>query len=112
MTGTKATIIKYMEQIQFGLHDFLSERVGITEEVSLKEIQINEKLTEINRTVQRLQREAGNSFLPRTTLKTRNSDNGKNIVVFRCVIMNPMTNMMILREILDEQEDIYRRTFT
>jgi len=79
---------------------------------SSKEIQINERLNEINRTVQRMQREAGNSFVSRTTLKTRNSDNGKNVVVFRCVIMNPMTNMMILREILDEQEDIYRRTFT
>ncbi|MBW1814771.1 MAG: aminotransferase class V-fold PLP-dependent enzyme [Deltaproteobacteria bacterium] len=75
-------------------------------------IQINERLNEINRTVQRLQREAGNSFVSRTTLKILNGSNGINTVVLRCVIMNPMTNMMILREILDEQEDIYRRTFT
>ncbi|MBW1848246.1 MAG: aminotransferase class V-fold PLP-dependent enzyme [Deltaproteobacteria bacterium] len=79
---------------------------------SPKEIQINERLNEINRTVQRLQREAGNSFVSRTTLKILNGSNGINTVVLRCVIMNPMTNMMILREILDEQEDIYRRTFT
>jgi glutamate decarboxylase len=72
----------------------------------------NEELNEINRTVQRLQREAGNSFVSRTTLKTINGYSGKNIVVFRCVIMNPMTNINILREILDEQEDIYRRAFT
>ena len=73
---------------------------------------VNERLNEINRTVQRLQREAGNSFVSRTTLKTINGDNGKNVVVFRCVIMNPMTNMNVLREILDEQEGIYKRTFT
>lgn len=75
------------------------------------ENQINEKLNDINRTVQRLQREAGNSFVSRTTLRSRDSDNGKNLVVLRSVIMNPMTTMKILREILDEQEEIYRRHF-
>jgi len=29
-------------------------------------------------------------------------------VVLRAVIMNPMTTIEILREILDEQEEIYR----
>jgi hypothetical protein len=29
-------------------------------------------------------------------------------VVLRAVIMNPMTTIDILREILDEQEDIYK----
>jgi len=77
-----------------------------------EDIQTNERLNEINRTVQRLQREAGKSFVSRTTLKTVNGDNGKNVVVLRCVIMNPMTHMKILQEILDEQEAIYRRIFT
>jgi len=64
-----------------------------------------------NRTVQRLQREAGNSFVSRTTLKME-SHPGQDIVVLRVVIMNPMTNIEILREILDEQEKIYKTTFT
>ena len=68
---------------------------------------INEKLNDINRRIQRLQREAGNSFVSRTTLNTKGFS-GQNIVVLRAVIMNPMTTIDILREILDEQEEIYR----
>jgi putative pyridoxal-dependent aspartate 1-decarboxylase len=74
-------------------------------------IGMNEKLNEINRTVQRLQREAGNSFVSRTTLKMEDHPE-QDIVVLRVVIMNPMTNIEILREILDEQEKIYTTTFT
>jgi len=74
-------------------------------------ISINENLNEINRTVQRFQREAGNSFVSRTTLKMENHPE-QDIVVLRVVIMNPMTNIEILREILDEQENIYKSTFT
>lgn len=68
---------------------------------------INERLNEINITIQRLQRETGNSFVSRTTLKTYKG-RCESIVVLRCVIMNPMTNINILREILDEQEEFYR----
>ena len=74
-------------------------------------IGMNEKLNEINRTVQRLQREAGNSFVSRTTLKMGNHTE-QDIVVLRVVIMNPMTNIEILREILDEQGKIYKTAFT
>jgi predicted metal-binding transcription factor (methanogenesis marker protein 9) len=70
----------------------------------------NEQLNHINRTVQRFQREAGHSFVSRTTLSMGDSP-GFDVVVFRCVIMNPMTNIDILREILDEQEEIYKKTF-
>jgi glutamate decarboxylase len=76
-----------------------------------KEIRMNEKLNEINRTVQRLQREAGNSFVSRTTLKMKNHLE-QDQVVLRAVIMNPMTTIEILRKILDEQEKIYNTTFT
>jgi len=72
--------------------------------------QLNEKLNDINMTVQRLQREAGKSFVSRTTLKSY-KEHFDNIVVFRCVIMNPLTDIDILRDILDEQEEIYRREF-
>ena len=68
---------------------------------------INEKLNDINRRIQRLQREAGNSFVSRTTLNIKGFP-GQNIVVLRTVIMNPMTTIDILCEILDEQEEIYR----
>ncbi len=70
----------------------------------------NDMLNEINITVQRLQREAGNSFVSRTTL-TRGKRFGENIVVLRSVIMNPMTTIEILRQILDEQERIFRAAF-
>ena len=71
---------------------------------------INKELNKINRVVQRLQREAGKSFVSRTKLRT-GSKPEKEIVVFRCVIMNPMTDIKILNEILDEQEEIYKTNF-
>ncbi len=67
---------------------------------------INEKLNKINRSLQRLQREAGNSFVSRTTLNLKDYPD-QDIVVLRVVIMNPMTNIEILSDILDEQEEIY-----
>lgn len=63
-------------------------------------------LDDINIKIQRIQREAGKSFVSRTRLKT-SPDNHHNSVVLRSVIMNPMTNLEILDEILDEQESIY-----
>lgn len=68
---------------------------------------INETLNNINRDLQRIQREAGNSFVSRTTLRLC-SHPEEGIVVLRCVIMNPMTTIDILREILDEQETIFK----
>ncbi|MFP4040510.1 MAG: pyridoxal-dependent decarboxylase, partial [Desulfosudaceae bacterium] len=34
----RATLVKYMEQILFGLHEFLGKHVGITEAISLREL--------------------------------------------------------------------------
>lgn len=72
---------------------------------------INKKLNAINRTVQRIQREAGLSFVSRTTLYLNNTPDGE-VVVLRCAIMNPMTDITILNKILDEQEEIYHSRFT
>jgi glutamate decarboxylase len=58
----------------------------------------------INVRLQRLQREAGNSFVSRTTLRRTGRP---DTVVLRVVIMNPRTTPEILRSILDEQESIY-----
>jgi len=46
----------------------------------------------------------------RTTLSIGNKRK-EDIVVLRCVIMNPMTNINILKKILDEQEEIYKKQF-
>ncbi len=70
--------------------------------------EINALLDQINIQIQRLQREAGRSFVSRTTLQV-DPMGPEGIVVLRCVIMNPMTDMTILNEILDEQEAIYKK---
>jgi putative pyridoxal-dependent aspartate 1-decarboxylase len=75
---------------------------GSAEEV----LGINEQINAITRKVQQLQREAGKSFVSRTTLRVHQYP-GQDTVVFRCVIMNPMTTLDVLREILDEQEELY-----
>ena len=71
---------------------------------------INEKLNWVTRNLQRRQREAGNSFVSRTTLKLK-APYFNDIVVLRCVLMNPMTDMEILNDILDEQEEIFNEQF-
>lgn len=69
---------------------------------------LNYILDDINIKIQRIQREAGKSFVSRTRLKNF-PDDCHNSVVLRSVIMNPMTNIDIINEILDEQESIYHR---
>jgi len=67
--------------------------------------ELNKRINQINIRIQRLQRQAGKSFVSRTTLEK----NGLKQVVLRSVLMNPMTNMDIINEILDEQESIYNK---
>ena len=67
---------------------------------------IHNTLNRINQRLQRLQREAGNSFVSRTTL-IKGPTPSDRMVVLRSVIMNPMTDLNKLIEILDEQEEIY-----
>ncbi|MFV0438644.1 MAG: aminotransferase class V-fold PLP-dependent enzyme [Desulfopila sp.] len=61
-------------------------------------------LNSINIKVQRIQREAGKSFVSRTTLRRSGR---AEVVVLRVVLMNQRTTPDILDTILDEQEDIY-----
>ncbi|MEH0018815.1 MAG: putative pyridoxal-dependent aspartate 1-decarboxylase [Desulfobacter sp.] len=70
-----------------------------------EKIKLNNALDKINTTIQRIQREAGKSFVSRTRLKPTPSA-PCNVVVLRSVIMNPMTTPGILDDILDEQESI------
>lgn len=46
--ATKTILLKYMEPILFGLHSFLNKHVGITEEVSIKELADQFKNSHIN----------------------------------------------------------------
>jgi glutamate decarboxylase len=62
-------------------------------------------LDRINIDLQRIQREAGKSFVSRTCLKIH-PDDARTPVVLRSVIMNPYTDGRILDQILDEQEMI------
>ncbi|MBU1168041.1 MAG: putative pyridoxal-dependent aspartate 1-decarboxylase [Proteobacteria bacterium] len=73
-------------------------------------IAINDELNELNRTLQQVQREAGNSFVSRTVLEQENIFPGfppGKIVVLRCVLMNPLTTIDVLKDILDEQEELF-----
>ncbi len=67
---------------------------------------LNLELDAVNRFVQTKQREAGRSFVSRTQLRLAPEDEDA-VVVLRCVIMNPMTDIKVLNEILDEQEEIF-----
>lgn len=81
-------------------------QTGLAHSTAAERKKMNATLDRINVRLQRLQREAGRSFVSRTTLYV-DSLGPEGIVVLRCVIMNPMTDMVILNEILDEQETIY-----
>ncbi len=67
--------------------------------------QLEEGVDQLNIRVQRQQREAGKSFVSRTRIR-RSLEDMKGQVVLRAVIMNPMTDIKILNEVLDEQEII------
>ena len=68
---------------------------------------VNQKLDQLNINLQRIQREAGKSFVSRTRLRLSPKD-AENVVVLRSVIMNPYTTPEILDDILDEQAAIVR----
>ncbi|MCP3923942.1 MAG: putative pyridoxal-dependent aspartate 1-decarboxylase [Desulfobacterales bacterium] len=70
---------------------------------------INEVLNEINISLQRLQREAGNSFVSRTEFCDLRFKDVKNVVL-RTVLMNPLTNIEILNNILDEQKNLVKES--
>lgn len=77
---------------------------------TLQKRRLNAYLNDMNRSIQVLQREGGISFVSRTTQFENNSMDDP-IVVLRAVIMNPMTTLEILEEILNEQEAIYQKHF-
>lgn len=66
---------------------------------------INELLDKIIETMQKRQREAGKTFVSRTSLAPGRY-NGGTITVFRVVMANPLTTEEILAAVLDEQCEI------
>jgi glutamate decarboxylase len=72
---------------------------------------LNIELDKLTVTVQKLQREAGKSFVSRTRLTTEKYPE-QGITVFRVVLANPLTSETDLHNILDEQITIARNTRT
>ncbi|GGD59207.1 pyridoxal-dependent aspartate 1-decarboxylase PanP [Lacimicrobium alkaliphilum] len=67
----------------------------------------NQHLDELNRMVQKQQREAGHSFVSRTRLS--NETYQQPITVFRVVLANPLTTEQDLQAILKEQAELAAR---
>ncbi|GAB4553249.1 MAG: putative pyridoxal-dependent aspartate 1-decarboxylase [Geothermobacteraceae bacterium] len=68
-------------------------------------VEANKILDELTRQIQKRQREAGKTFVSRTTLQSSRYDR-QMLTVFRVVLANPLTTGEILRDILAEQLDI------
>ncbi|ALS97228.1 pyridoxal-dependent aspartate 1-decarboxylase PanP [Lacimicrobium alkaliphilum] len=64
----------------------------------------NHQLDELNRLIQKQQREAGHSFVSRTRLSTESYP--EPITVFRVVLANPLTTEQDLQAILAEQSEL------
>ncbi|RME41056.1 MAG: putative pyridoxal-dependent aspartate 1-decarboxylase, partial [Deltaproteobacteria bacterium] len=65
-------------------------------------IEANRVLDELTRQIQKRQREAGKTFVSRTTLQAPRY-NRQMVTVFRVVLANPLTTEEILQDILKEQ---------
>ncbi|GGG54636.1 2,4-diaminobutyrate decarboxylase [Pseudohongiella nitratireducens] len=66
---------------------------------------VNEELNKATKRIQKIQRGLGKSFVSRTRLNPALYD-GDDIIVFRAVLANPLTNTEILSDLLEEQRQI------
>lgn len=66
----------------------------------------NQLINEFNIKLQRLQRQAGRTFVSRTTLDRTRYGQGVSIVSLRSVIANPLTTEADIRAVLDNQLEI------
>ncbi|AJF07046.1 pyridoxal-dependent aspartate 1-decarboxylase PanP [Geoalkalibacter subterraneus] len=64
--------------------------------------EVNELLDKMTKRIQKRQREAGKTFVSRTSL-TPERYRGQTIIVFRVVLANPLTTEDILASVLEEQ---------
>jgi glutamate decarboxylase len=72
--------------------------------------EVNLLLDRVVQEVQKLQREAGKTFVSRTRLKAKKYFQNDQLSVFRSVLANPLTTDEILAEVLEEQCAIVRET--
>jgi glutamate decarboxylase len=72
---------------------------------SERKCQANKLFDQINRLIQKSQREAGKTFVSRTRLRSKDYGT-KVITVLRVVLANPLTTAEILQAVLDEQLEI------
>ncbi len=73
-----------------------------------KSCRINALLDQVNQLVQKIEREAGKTFVSRTRLRVA-AYGRKELNVFRVVLANPLTTDAILTEVLSEQCAIVQR---
>jgi glutamate decarboxylase len=70
--------------------------------------EVNDQLNVLTKRLQKTQRGLGRSFVSRTKLNPHK--HGRDpVVVFRAVLANPLTTTEILRDMLDEQEEIAKQ---
>jgi glutamate decarboxylase len=75
---------------------------------SKQSCRLNALLDQVNQLVQKIEREAGKTFVSRTRLRVA-AYARKEITVFRVVLANPLTTDAILGAVLEEQCEIARR---
>lgn len=78
---------------------------ALTQAPAERAARINGLLDKVIEAMQKRQREAGKTFVSRTTLAPGRY-NGNTITVFRVVLANPLTTEAILAAVLDEQREI------
>ncbi len=66
----------------------------------------NERINRINELLQDRQKEAGRSFISRTTIRYTRHGYGVPVVVLRAVLANPLTTEAHIDAVLDEQESL------
>ncbi len=72
---------------------------------------INALLDQVNRLIQKAQRERGKTFVSRTRLRVPPTSD-KMVTVFRVVLANPLTTDEILAAVLEEQTEIVKHPET
>lgn len=71
---------------------------------------LNQRLNDLTIAIQKDQRDAGKTFVSRTTIKVPHYER-QAITVFRVVLANPLTTPEILRDVLEEQRGWGKKLF-
>ena len=83
-------------------------KAALAETTAEQARQINALLDQVIRLIQKSQREAGKTFVSRTSLQMPRYQHA-TLTVFRVVLANPLTTDEILDAVLQEQCDIARQ---